>query len=211
MKKLFVAGLSALMLFSVAGCGTSYDETVREAPASKGYTFHAVGGFADNNWTPLEANKMDAVSIADVGKLSKDVANKLTEKNPVYVYMKKIDLGTWTGNPNTKRARKADGTIINVNGAFTFKCLRATWNSEESKYINDQWIPDPKTANAEALTDNIFIPPWQEAEDPDGFSWADDTACLTEAGEYYFVAAQYADPDTPSVNAKGYGLALIKA
>ena len=207
MKKLFAAGLSALMLFGIASCGTSYDDTVLSGDA-KGYTFHAAGGFASDNWKPKEDNKMEATSIAEVAKLSKDVANKLNEKKPVYLYKKVIPLGV-TAAGYTKRARKPDGTIVEVDGAFTFKAIRATWNAEESTYVNDAWIPDPKLGNAEALTDNIFIPPWQEAEDPDGFSWKDDTCFLGEAGNYVMIVAQYADPVVPSESTPGYGLAVV--
>ena len=207
MKKLFALGLSALMLFGVSACGASYDDTVLSGEA-KGYTFHAAGGFAADNWAPKEDNKMEATSIAEVAKLDKALADKLVAKAPVYLYKKVIPLGV-TAAGYTKRARKADGTIVEVDGAFTFKAIRATWNSEESKYINDMWIPDPKLANTDALTDNIFIPPWQEAEDKDGFSWKDDTCFLGEAGNYVMIVAQYSDPVVPSEANPGYGLAVV--
>ena len=77
MKKLLTVALGAILLCGIAGCGASYDKTVLAVSGDDAQkSFHAVGGFGgvDGTWSPTEANKMEATSVAEVAKLDKKLA-----------------------------------------------------------------------------------------------------------------------------------------
>lgn len=208
-KNLLVSVLAAGLL--LVGCAP------KDPIALAGKTMHVVGANAlkvdgqwvDNKWEPTAENEMKAISLADVKALDKDLYKNLKDKEITGLYYGEVGFGVkevgWT-----KDAMK-DGEKITVDGSYTIKCIRAVYEEEDKTYLNDQWISDPKTAHAEALTDNLFIATWQEEADENGFSWSSDPICLGEAGTYGVVLAQYKDASAPTVPGFGIGLVLLEA
>ena len=208
MKKLFITGLSALMLLGVAGCGASYSDAVLSGEAD-GYTFHAVGGWGE--WEAKDGNKMTATSVKAVSEFSKDLADKLSKKSLKYLYVMTIKTTDASWGADDPKA-KVNGEVKTFPGGCTVKCIRATWNKEESTYVNDQWIPNPadtSPAHMEALTDNLWVSPYQKDLDPDGFSWADNPVVTSGVGSYHFVVAQYTATSSESVVGYGFGLVPV--
>ena len=219
MKKLFAVALSALALLGVTACGGSeeagYDETVREATNG---TVHALGNFTigedKNVWDGTDSNKMTAISVKQVSELSTEVADKLNKIELDWIYSKEIKMvegvAQW-GDPLTLIDK--DGNFVdNADGCYAIKAGVCSYDAEDESYSVEQWIPNPndgKAAHIEALTNNIFVPPYQEAEDEHGFSWASNPALNTlEEGTYTFVVAKYkAQSDNNTV---GYGFAMFK-
>lgn len=210
MKKLLTLACALLACTMTAcGGGSSYSKTVL---SSDEYTFHAVGGWGE--WTATDGNKMTAASVADVAAFSKDVADKLAKKGSQLKYLYVFDgaeIGTKTDSGWTANAR-VNGEVKEFDGSATLKVIRAVYDKEAETYGSFQWIPNPVTggaAHVEALSDNVWISPWQEEKDADGFSWADNPVVTSEGGKYKVVIAQYTTPSTAAV--AEFGLAAIKA
>jgi len=207
MKKLFTITLSALMVLGAAACGASYDETV--LPAADNVKYFAAGGWGDavnGNWAPKEANEMVATSVAEVAKISKDVANKLAKKNLDFLYMKEVTLDDNNGN---KDKALVNGEVVEFSQGHALKAIGATQNSEGT-YTVVNWVNNPGdsfNAHAEALTDNIFIGPFQQTPDENGFDWNSNPVVTSEAGTYTFVLAKYKEVSSATV--VGYGMAAI--
>ena len=116
MKKLLTVAMGAILLCGVAGCGASYDKTVLSGEADK-VSFHYVGGY-EGSWAATGKNLMTAASVADVAKVSKDVAKVLAKRSIKYLYMADIkvdadagwDAYYWNGTEKVK-----------VDGKFTVK------------------------------------------------------------------------------------------
>ena len=205
MKKLFTLALSSLMVLGAAACGTtSYDDTVLSAEKD-GLSFHAVGGWGV--WEATKDNLMTATSVKAVSELDKGVADKLAKKNLVYLYSRVIEIKDDAGW--TKDAM-VNGTKTTFDGSHAIKCIAAEYNKEEETYANKYWITNPgdnNNCNAEDLSGNIFMPPFQKDKDANGFSWADDPVFTGEKGTYTFVVAQYKEVSSPTVY--GFGFAMI--
>ena len=205
MKKLFTLALSALALVGLSACGESYSKDVLSADAA-GLSFHAVGGWGV--WEAKAENKMTATSVAEVAKLDKAVAKKLAKRNLVYLYQFDIEIkddAGWTTKAMVNGEKKED-----IDGSHAIKAIAAEFNAEEQTYTNKYWITNPgdnNNCNAEALTDNIYMPPFQKLEDENGFSWANDPVYIGEKGSFTFVVAQYKEVSAATVY--GFGFALI--
>ena len=203
-KNLLVSVLAAGLL--LVGCAP------KDPIAVAGKTFHIAGQqevLVDGNWTSnaWEAkaeNEMEAISLADVKKLDKDLYNVLKSKDLAGLYAIDVRMGVTSAGWEADAMK--DGAKVKVDGSFAIKSIRATYEEEDKTYLNDQWISDPKTAHAEALTSNIFMPVWQEEADENGFSWSGNPVCIGEAGVYTFVVAQYTSASTPTTPGFGFGL-----
>ena len=211
MKKLLTVAMGAILLCGVAGCGASYDKTVLAVSGDDAEkSFHAVGGFGgvDGTWSPTEANKMEATSVAEVAKLDKKLAKTLSQKTALqYLYKAEVTIGGECADWKAKA--KVNGEIKEFPASHAVKALRAKYDSEDKTYVNDQWIPDPKTAHAESLTENLFISPnWAETPDEEGWHWDMNPVCITEDGTYTLIVAQYTSANTP--DSFGFGLGLVK-
>lgn len=207
MKKLFTFALSAVALMALSACGgANYSKDVLSAEKD-GLSFHAVGGWGV--WEAKDENKMTATSVAEVAKLDKAVAKKLSERNLVYLYQFDIEI---KGDAGWTKKALVNGEVKEIDGSHAVKAIAAEYNSEEQTYTNKYWITNPgdnNNCNAEALTDNIFMPPFQKETDENGFSWADDPVHIGEEGKYHFVVAQYKEVSSATVY--GFGFALIAA
>lgn len=173
--------------------------------AREGYSYHYVGGY-EGSWTTTEKNLMEATSLKAVGQLDDNLGKKLAAKAPKYLYMAEITMGA-SGAGWTSFAME-NGKRMKLDGTFTVKVILGQYDDEDENYTIQQWIPDPKTAHIEALTDNLFVPIWQEALDDNGFSWSDNPVVLSGAGEYYLIIADYGK--VSDADNAGYGFALIK-
>lgn len=205
MKKLFITGLSALMLFGVAGCGASYSEDVLE---DKEHSFHVTGqmmGWGDG----LNGNYiMTATSVKAISEKSKDLADALAKKPLKYLYSREVE---YKEGAEWKAKAKVNGEVKEFDGNFAIKAIIATYNAEEKTYAADHWLPNPADTDpghVEALTDNIFIPAYQKEADPDGFSWSDNPVLTSGVGKYLIVVAQYTT--VSSATAIGYGFGAVK-
>ena len=210
MKKLLTVAMGAILLCGVAGCGPKYDKTVLAfAGDDAGKTFHVAGGWGgvDGVWAPKDETKMTATSVAEVAKLDKALAKKLSQKtNLKYLYVGEVDL---SGECTWKAKALVNGEVKEFDANHTVKAIRAKYDEADKAYIVDQWVTDPHTAHAEALTDNLFIPTWQEAADEKGFEWSQNPVCTDEGNaKYTLVVAQYDAVSSPEVC--GFGLGLVK-
>ena len=216
MKKLFMAVVS-LAAFGLVACGgestgggTAYDATVKSAGEGKvvsiaGQSTTAKGTKVD--WAGGNADAyMEASSVAKVADVSKTVADKLAKHNVEWLYTYAgLQVGVGDAGWNMKVLK--NGAVEEVDGSFAVKVILGGLNDDQVFEI-EQWIPDPKTAHTENLTeDTFFIPSWQEAADENGFSWADNSGALA-AGVYTVVAAKYKEASAADVY--GFGLGLVK-
>lgn len=214
MKKLLTLAMGALLACGMSACGANYDKTVLAVSGDDaGKSFHIVGGFggAAGVWSPKEEYKMAATSVAEVAKLDKNLAKTLSKKTALqYLYSGEVTLGEGECADWTAKA-KVNGEVKEFAANFTIKALRAKYDETDKTYVNDQWIPDPKTAHAESLTEKtLFINSnWAETPDEEGFHWDMNPVCISGAGKYVLVVAQYTTPSTP--DSFGFGLGLVKA
>ena len=222
MKKMFLA-LASFAALGLVACGgesapqsqaPKYDETVKAAKGEDNIVTLAGpwelqdGTKPGSAWDGADRKAdMEATSVKLVSEVSAPVADKLAGHNIDWLYMKKgIYMGYDAGYK--KAAKKADGTKVEINGSQTFKAINGHVDEEDQTFMKTQWIYDPKTAHAENLTPDIyFMPPWVEAEDADGFSWASDGGVL-ETGIYTIIVAKYTEASTASVC--GYGIATVR-
>lgn len=205
MKKLFSVAFGIALVLGLAACtnaqgGAKYSEDIL---ANSEQTYHAAGAWGD--WEAKESNKMEATSVAEVAKLDKGAADLLTKKNVNYLYkIGGLEIGQKNGGETVKF--KKDGKIWTANSSYTIKCIRANYEEEDQKFTADQWIPDPHTAQAEALNGNVFFPTYQEAADEDGFEWSQNPVVTGGAGTYTLIVAEYKGVTT----GPGYGFALVR-
>lgn len=211
MKKLLLTVLVAGAAATLASCGPSYDATVLAD------TEHLVcvvganeikvdGEWKANEWKINTNNGMTATSVLEVSKISTDVANALNKKQLKNLYMAEVRFGAYSVGWTT-RARIGDKNYVG-DGSFTVKTLYGHYDEETKKYIDDQWVSNPKDAYTESLTPStLFYPTWQEAKDENGFSWADNPVCIGGAGVYTYILAQY--KNASSEGNPGYGAALV--
>jgi hypothetical protein len=232
MKKLLALSLGALLAFGMTACGAKketksssseahqYSKTV--LAGENGLGFHAVGAWRDadagqTQWAAADDNKMTPASIAMVAEVSTGLADKLEAKGAElkYLYIMKDavmctnDHDDWgEGNPKAK----VNGEVKTFNGTHTLKSIRAVYNEETEAYSSAQWIPNPVSggaAHTESLSDNLWISPWKEEKDADGFSWADNPVVTDEGpGKYLIVVAQYTTAST--AEQAEFGLAAIR-
>lgn len=195
MKKLFTLGFSALMILGVASCGS-------KAPADPDHTYHAVGGWGE--WVASKDNIMTAITVDDAKGLGVDLSNKPVE----YVYKFEFETGA---DVDWNAKAKFNGEVKEFNGKFTIKAIAASWDKEEETYNHDQWIPNPGDngpAHIEALTDNIFVPPYHKEKDAEGFHWDMNPVFNSGEGSYTFLCVKYTTQST--MTDIGYGFALLK-
>lgn len=176
-----------------------------------------LNGWDDKTAEVFEATTMTATSVEEVGKVSKDVADKLATKNLKYLYTIDVTFGTTDAGWTTRVMR--DGKKYDINGSYAFKVGKVGKaevevegeNGPELKtvYSTTQWISDPKTAHAESLTpETCFVPTWVEEADENGFNWSMNPAVIGGAGTYTLIAAQYKEVSAADV--PGYAFALVK-
>jgi hypothetical protein len=194
-------------MFGLVACG-GYSGTKLENP-DKAISYHYVGGYS-GVWACKDDNKMAATSLKEIAALNAEgeaVAKKLKEDGKVkYLYMVEINMGDKSSGYT--KAMMINGKKYTDDACYTFKVIRGKYDAEDKSYSNDQWIPDPKTGHVEALTNNIFLPTWQEEADDNGFSWADDNAITSGAGKYALIVADYGLASSKDVF--GFGLAMVK-
>lgn len=175
-------------------------------------------GWDDKDASVFEATSMTAISINGAKEINAEVGAALDAKNVKYLYTIDVTLGTNDAGWTTKVMR--EGKKYEVNGSYAFKAGKVAkadvevenedgTTSTKTVYSTTQWISDPHTAHAEALTpDTVFVPTWTEAKDENGFSWGDNPAAIGGAGVYTLIVAQYEEVSAADV--AGYGFALVK-
>ena len=212
-KRIFLAALASLAVVGMTSCG--YDKKVREDSEAT-WVMHGQYLLSDgetvNGWNGktnelYEASKMTATSVAEVAEYAQEVADVLKGKSIKYLYAGEAVFGLndagWTAN------FLIGEDLYQANGSYAFKVARCLYDAAEDVYAEDQWIPDPKTANVESLTpDTFFLPVWQETPDRFGFSWTSNPVVIGGAGKYKMIVAQYTDVSAAGV--PGYGIAAVK-
>lgn len=222
MKKKLLTGLFAFgLLLGTAACGQQagpdYSKVLEDID-SAAWALHGNFMLADgtvNSWNGkdnelYEKSFMTATSIDAVSKLDAELGKALKARKVKYLYMYE---GAQFGlNDAGWKADFHDATDpYKANGSYVFKAVKldkVVDEDDETVYVysENQWIHDPKTAYTEALTSSIFMPPWQEAADEWGLSWASNLVVTGGAGKYTVVAAQFeAEEGKPQ-----YGLAAIR-
>ena len=212
-KRIFLVALASLAVVGMTSCG--YDKKVKEDSEAT-WVMHGNYLLSDgetvNGWNGktnelYEASKMTATSVAEVAEYAKEVADVLKGKSIKYLYAAEAVFGLNDAGWTTNFLRGED--LYQANGSYAFKVARCLYDAAEDVYAEDQWIPDPKTANVESLTpDTYFVPVWQETPDRFGLSWASDPVVIGGAGKYKMIVAQYTDVSAAGV--PGYGIAAVK-
>ena len=216
MKKLFTLLLSTFAVIGLSACGgEKFDDTV--LAAGEGVSYHLVGGGEAKKhdlaeWGAIEANKMEATSVAEVAKFSKGLAKTLAGKSLQHLYV-----GTLEVLEQYKAGWEAmyvkDGEEVKVDGYATVKVIEGAYNAEEQTYSHTHWIPNPADTDCchlEALTDNLFIPPYQKTADEHGLSWNSNPVIMSGEGVYKVVIAKYTVQSTEAVCGYGMGVVLSK-
>ena len=212
-KRIFLVALASLAVVGMTSCG--YDKKVREDSEAT-WVMHGNYLLSDgetvNGWNGkknelYEASKMTATSVAEVAEYAQEVADVLKGKSIKYLYAGEAVFGLndagWTANFSIGE------DLFQANGSYAFKVARCLYDAAEDVYAEDQWIPNPKTANVESLTpDTYFVPVWQETPDRFGFSWGSNPVVIGGAGKYKMIVAQYTDVSAAGV--PGYGVAAVK-
>ena len=212
-KRIFLVALASLAVVGMTSCG--YDKKVKE-DSEASWVMHGNYLLSDgetvNGWNGkknelYEASKMTATSVAEVAEYAQEVADVLKGKSIKYLYAGEAVFGLndagWTAN------FLIGEDLYQANGSYAFKVARCLYDAAEDVYAEDQWIPDPKTANVESLTpDTYFVPVWQETPDRFGFSWGSNPVVIGGAGKYKMIVAQYTDVSAAGV--PGYGIAAVK-
>lgn len=181
----------------------AYDSTVLANPDSE-ISYHAVGGF-EGSWMATDLTKMSPTSVDNIANHDTDLADILTNKPLQYLYYKQIEINhgaTWVNKA------MVNGEVVEFNGGHTVKVIEAIFDREDQVYANNHWITTPADVdaqNAEALTDNIFIPPYQKEQDANGFCWADNPVITSQNGKYLFVLAKYTYQSSERVAGWGFG------
>lgn len=224
MKNKILTGLFALGLsLTLAACGGSgepaQDESKVLADADHAAwclhgQFMLKDGKTVNGWNGksdelYEASKMTATSIKDVKEINAEVGKKLATHNVKYLYKYEgavfgVNDAGWTA---PFAPASGEGQYL-ANGSYVFKAAQLTYDEDDKVYSEDLWIPDPKKAHAEALDENLFIPPWREEVDEEGYSWASNQVVRGGAGVYTIIVAQY--KETSSAAVPGFGIAVVK-
>ena len=212
-KRIFLVALASLAVVGMTSCG--YDKKVREDSEAT-WVMHGQYLLSDgetvNGWNGkknelYEASKMTATSVAEVAEYAQEVADVLKGKSIKYLYAGEAVFGLNDAGWTTNFLIGED--LYQANGSYAFKTARCLYDAAEDVYAEDQWIPDPKTANVESLTpDTFFVPVWQEAADRFGFSWTSNPVVIGGAGKYKMIVAQYTDISAAGV--PGYGIAAVK-
>ena len=226
-KRILTCVLSVGILAALAGCGNQqagYSSKVLADPDHNSWCLHgpmqlkdAEGNLVDNGWNGksndlYELSKMRAVSMKELNEMDSGLAKQLSGKKVKYLYVYEDAVFGMRDAGYTKKYHEGD-KFYQTNGSYTFKAAKLNYaapeeEGEQGVYSEDQWIFDAKTAHAEALTNNLFIPTWQEKQDEYGFSWADDMVIKGgHAGTYTVVVAQYNVQQSATV--PGYGIGLI--
>ena len=216
MKKVLVLLLAAAMVLSLTACSGGGGGSVLKDDAHASWVSHGQFLLADgteNSWngksTDLyEKSALEAIALKDVKAISEDLYKALEGKDVKYLYKTELIFGTndagWTTN------FLKDGKLYRANGSYAFKIAQCTVDvdGDNKVYAEDQWISDPKTAYAEALTpDTVWYPIWQEEPDEYGFSWSSNPVVIGGSGVYTLVIAQYSS--VSAAGNPGYGVGLV--
>ncbi len=232
MKKILTTAFALGLLLSLAACGANkpaedeskpgssesgVTEKVLEDKESYAWAIHGDFVLADgtnNGWNGkanelYEKSTMTAISLKEAAEIDADLGAALAQKQVKHLYKYEgAEFGTREDITRKIKVKKSDGKFYYANASLSFKAVKLSYDAEEEVYAETQWIYDPKTAHAELLAGDMFIPAWQEQPDADGFTWASDGAILSGPGKYTVVVAEYnvaVGPTTPN-----YGIAVIK-
>ena len=219
MKKLLAVLLAVLMCLTLAACSGGSNGGSKPL-ADEGHAAWVVHGqylLADgteNGWngkdaSVYEASTMTAISLDDVKALDEELYKTLAEKDVKYLYA--IDVLFGTNDAGWTTDCLIDDKMHKANGSYAFKVAQCAvdQDGDNTVYLEEQWISDPKTAYAESLTPaTLFMPIWQEEPDANGFSWASNPVVIGGAGLYTLVCAQY--NAVSAAGTPGYGIALVK-
>jgi len=146
-------------------------------------------------------------TVAAVKAFDASIGAKLEAAGAKYVAFKLIEMGVSGAGWD---AKAMDGEVKkDYDGCYTVKVIKSAWDEDSEMHLKSQWIPDPRTAHTEALTNNIFIPTWTEAVDDNGFSWADNSVVTSGAGKYILIVADYGKASSENVFGYGYGLVKV--
>ena len=219
MKKLSTALVFFGCLVALTACGgESYSkDVVKDADYD---AFTVAGAFGSHTegkaveWNYTEQGAMTAASLADVAKVSKDIAKTLKGKElkGLYIYEGALIGCTQVGFAGWNTDAMKGGEKVALDGGYCVKAIACTKDDLTGGYLSAQWIPDPHTACVENLTpDTFFVPTWKEAADENGFAWNSNPVCIGGAGQYTIVVASYkGSPDESKTDSYNFAMGLVK-
>ena len=216
-KKILTCVLFLGLVAGLTGCKKeTFSDKILKDEDNAAWVLHGQFKLADgtdNGWNGKDSalytkSSMHATSIKAVSEINIDLARALNGKNVKYLYIYEgAQLGVSDAGWTTRYHVGND--FYHTNGSYVFKGAKVSYDAEDDVWAETQWIHDPKTAHAEALTENIFMPTWKEGLDDWGFSWKNNL-CIKggQAGKYTIIIAQY--DVVQSATVPGYGIAAIK-
>ena len=227
MKKILTCIFTLGMMAGLVACGnnnaqggggsggSSYSDKVLEDKDNYGWAVHGNNVLADgtvNGWNGkdnavYEKSLMTAKSIKDVAEIDTSVADKLSQKEVKYLYVYEgLQLGTMESGWTT-RFLGDDGKVYVADGSYCAKVVKLTYDDEDEVYSEAQWIPHDHDGKTEALTNNVWLGPWQEKADENGFSWDyNPTIKGGQGGTYTVIIAQF----VASGDDATYGIGFVK-
>ena len=170
-------------------------------------SYHVVGGYY-GDWSDYTSkNKMVEISL---GELEQEIAINLLDKNIkcIYKYEGRVfgNSAGWTCNAFV------NGEVVQIDGGFTIKIVKASYDAMDDVMFVQQWNPDPKTSAVQNLTPGtLFMPKWVEtpAKGEEGLgTWVDNPVVIAGAGVYTVYFIEYGG--TNSYESPKYAMALVK-
>ena len=155
-----------------------------------------------------KASTLKSIKLNLVKGINESLYEALSGKDILYLYT--IDLIFGTKDSGWESKFYKDGSLYNANGSYCFKIAKCNIKTEGQivEYVEKQWVPDPVTSNAESLTpETLFIPPWQNEKDENGFNWNNNPVVTGGAGLYTLVIVQY--KNSSSAGHPGFGIGLV--
>ena len=209
-KKLLVGVLAAGLLMT--GCASS-----KPIAFTTGQTVHVAGPtevkvngeWVANEWAATDNNKLAPASLADIQKLDKGAYEVLKERDIKALYTISFRIGE-NADTNNKEKALVNGELKEFDQKYAVKAIVATYEETDEVYNADYWCPSPESGKAESLTPaTLFVTPnHSDKDDENGFNHNSNPVCISGAGEYTLIFAQYA---TVLEDSTVLGLGLVKA
>lgn len=214
MKKVLSVLLALALTVTLFGCKKTakFSDEVLKDTEKVGYCLAGPEqnyvGSEENKlaWAPKDACMLTATSLAEVAKVDEALATKLQEKGVKALYMiSGVELGKTAAN-YSKLAYKEDGSLVQADGALTFKIIGVTYDSETEKNVTDGWYPSAEIYGESLTPAALWYPAHSSVLDENGLDHNSDPVALAGAGTYTVVFAIY----KAAVNGSLFGTALIQ-
>jgi len=208
-----IVSFAAVVAIASCGSGSGYSTDVLEDSDVAGYYITGpstitVGGKKAGEWGIGEGGKMTATSLAEVAKVSEDVAKTLSERKVKGLYMV-TDVVLGVGENTNKVYGYKDGKCVVANQTLTFKFISSIVDEETQQETLSSWYSSAEQ-HCETLTaDTLWVAGHSDTADEYGLDHNANPAVIGGAGTYTGIFAIYSTAYEGSV--AGLGMVLTKA